>query len=394
MGILGLAKLLYDKAPNSIKEQEMKNFFGRRIAIDASMSIYQCIIAMKGFQDGQGVELTNEAGEVTSHLNGIFSRTLRMVDEGIKPIYVFDGKPPSLKSLTLDVRRAKADDAERKFEEAKDAGDSELMEKMSKRTVRVTHEQNEDVKKMLRLMGIPVVQAASEAEAQCAELVQKGKAWGVGTEDMDALTFGSKVMLRHLQFSDAKKRPILEVHLEDVLHETGLTMDQFIDLCILLGCDYVPKIPGIGPQKAWENIVKYGSIEHIVESLDTSKHQIPDNFLYKEARQLFKHPEVVPAEEIQIQFSEPDEEGLVKFLAEEKLFNPERVRKGVTRLRAALKVKTQGRLDEFFTISKTVSSAGKAGPAVGTKRGRSDVAAGVSGTLKKAKGSFKKAVKK
>eukprot|EP00796_Vickermania_ingenoplastis_P008853 gene8853-6233_t len=340
MGILGLGKLLYDKAPRSIREQEMKNYFGRKIAIDASMSIYQCIIAMKGFQDGQGVELTNAAGEVTSHLNGIFARTLRMVDEGIKPIYVFDGKPPSLKSITLDSRRQKAGEAEKKFEEAKEAGDNEQMEKMSKRTVRVTHEQNEEVKKMLTLMGIPVVQAVSEAEAQCAELVQKGKAWAVGTEDMDALTFGAKVMLRHLHFSDAKKRPILEVHLNDVLQETGLSMDQFIDLCILLGCDYLPKLPGIGPQKAWENIQKYGSIEKI-------------------ARALFKHPEVVPAEDVAIQFSEPDESGLMKFLVEEKLFNPERVTKGIARLKAAMKVKTQGRLDQFFTISKATPSPSK-----------------------------------
>eukprot|EP00796_Vickermania_ingenoplastis_P000416 gene416-222_t len=324
MGILGLGKLLYDKAPRSIREQEMKNYFGRKIAIDASMSIYQCIIAMKGFQDGQGVELTNAAGEVTSHLNGIFARTLRMVDEGIKPIYVFDGKPPSLKSITLDSRRQKAGEAEKKFEEAKEAGDNEQMEKMSKRTVRVTHEQNEEVKKMLTLMGIPVVQAVSEAEAQ---------SWAVGTEDMDALTFGAKVMLRHLHFSDAKKRPILEVHLNDVLQETGLSMDQFIDLCILLGCDYLPKLPGIGPQKAWENIQKYGSIEKI-------------------ARALFKHPEVVPAEDVAIQFSEPDESGLMKFLVEEKLFNPERVTKGIARLKAAMKVKTQGRLDQFLPFPK------------------------------------------
>lgn len=390
MGILGLSNLLYDKVPRAMREREMKDLFGRRIAIDASMSIYQCIIAMKGFQDGQGVELTNEAGEVTSHLNGIFARTLKMIDEGIKPIYVFDGKPPTLKSETLAVRRHHADDAEKKFSEAKDAGDDEMMEKMSKRTVRVTPEQNEDVKKMLRLMGVPVVQAASEAEAQCAELVQKGKAWAVGTEDMDALTFGSKIMLRHLHFSDAKKRPILEVHLHDILEESGLTMAQFVDLCILLGCDYTSKISGIGPKTAWTNITKYGTIEKIIESLDTTKHPVPANFNFVDARDLFLNPEVTPGEELTIEFNEPDDNGLMEFLVNEKKFNPDRVSKAIVRLRTALKAKSQARLDDFFTISS--KSVSKPAPKNTMKRPRGVTP--MSGTLNRSAGNYKKAVKK
>lgn len=395
MGILGLSKLLYDKCPGAVKEQELKNYFGRRIAIDASMSIYQFIIAMKGFQDGQGVELTNEAGEVTSHLNGLFARTLRMVDEGIKPIYVFDGKPPKLKEGELESRRQKATEAAKEFEAAKEAGDDEAMEKMSKRTVRVSREQIEDCKKMLQLMGIPVVQAPSEAEAQCAELVQKGKAWAVGTEDMDALTFGSSIMLRHLNYSDAKKRPIAEIHLDDVLQLSGLSMNQFIDLCILLGCDYVPKLPGIGPQKAWEGIQKNGSIEGILDTLDTAKHPVPPDFFYKEAREFFQHPEVTPADDIAIQFTEPDEEGLMKFLVEEKRFNADRVAKGVARLRSALQKKTQGRLDQFFTISKPPPAPAQSTHTAGSKRPRgSDKPLQVAGTLRKATTGHKKAVQK
>lgn len=392
MGILGLSKLLYEKSPGAIKEQELKNYFGRRIAIDASMSIYQFIIAMKGFQDGQGVELTNEAGEVTSHLNGLFARTLRMVDEGIKPIYVFDGTPPTLKAGELESRKLKASEAEKELEKAKEEGDDEMMEKMSKRTVRVTREQTDECKKLLKLMGIPVVQAPSEAEAQCAELVKKGKAWGVGTEDMDALTFGSKIMIRHLNFSEAKKRPIAEIHLDDVLQQTGLSMDQFIDICILLGCDYVPKIPGIGPQKAWDAIQRYHNIEGIIANLDTTKHQVPEDFLYKEARRLFVQPDVIPGEEVDIQFTEPDEEGLIKFLVEEKLFNRDRVVKGVARLRAALAKKTQGRLDQFFTVTKPALKKVE-GPAAKRPR-EEEKASHLSGTLRKTNTGHKKAVKK
>ncbi|RNF10167.1 flap endonuclease-1 (FEN-1) [Trypanosoma rangeli] len=393
MGILGLSKLLYDRSPTAVREHELKNYFGRRIAIDASMTIYQFLIAMKGFQDGQGVELTNEAGEVTSHLNGLFARTLRMVDEGLRPIYVFDGKPPTLKASELQERKQRAEEAQKLFEAAKEEGNDELMEKMSKRTVRVSKEQMEEAKKLLHLMGIPVVQAPSEAEAQCAELVKKKKAWAVATEDMDALTFGAPVMLRHLTYSEAKKRPIAEFHLDEVLSMTGLTMPQFIDLCILLGCDYVPKIPGIGPQKAWEGIKKHGDIETLLQSLDTARHKVPDGFHYEEARQFFLAPEVIPGEEIEIQFCEPDEEGLIKFLVEEKLFNRDRVVKGIQRLRSALTRKTQGRLDQFFTIKKPAPKPGTGGATAGVKRGRGAIA--LSGTLQqKGSGGHKKMVKK
>jgi flap endonuclease-1 len=350
MGILGLSKLLYQECPGAIKEEEMKNFFGRRIAIDASMSIYQFVIAMKGFSEGQGLELMNEAGEVTSHLNGLFTRTLRMVDEGLKPIYVFDGAPPEMKRAELDERKQKAEEAQAQFAKAKEEGDDEMMEKMSKRTVRVSRDQIEECKKLLTLMGIPVVQAAGEAEAQCAELVRHNKAWAVATEDMDALTFGSKILVRHLTFSEAKKRPIAEYHMDAILAHTGLTMEQFIDLCILLGCDYVPKIPGVGPHRAWEGIKTHKTIEAFIATLDPAKHPIPPEFDFEGARKLFVNPDVVPASEVPIEFREPDEEGLIKFLVQEKLFNKDRVDKGIQRLRAALQKKVQGRLDSFFKI--------------------------------------------
>lgn len=95
MGILGLTKLIAEHAPGAIKSYEMKSYFGRKVAIDASMCIYQFMIAVRQ-QDGQ--LLQNEDGETTSHLMGLFYRTVRMVDNGIKPVYVFDGKPPTMKS--------------------------------------------------------------------------------------------------------------------------------------------------------------------------------------------------------------------------------------------------------------------------------------------------------
>ena len=267
MGIQGLTKLLRDKAPGCIKETEIKVYFGRTIAVDASTSIYQFVIAMKMASESGVTELATD-GEVTSHLQGMWSRTLRMIHEGLKPIYVFDGAAPEAKQKELESRKAKAAEATSDLKKAIEEGDAAQIEKMSKRTVRVSREQTADCRKLLKLMGVPSVDAKTEAEAQCAELVAKKKAWAVGTEDMDALTFGAKVLLRHMSYSEAKKKPILEFHLDAVLQALDFTMEQFVDMCILLGCDYCPRIHGIGPVKAFEAIKKHKTIETFLSNLD------------------------------------------------------------------------------------------------------------------------------
>eukprot|EP00760_Papus_ankaliazontas_P029687 PhM_4_TR4361/c0_g1_i1/m.74056/K04799/FEN1, RAD2; flap endonuclease-1 len=394
MGIDGLSKLIATRCPRAVRNGEMKTYFGRRVAIDASCTIYQFLIAMKGYSEGQGTELTNANGEITSHLQGLWSRTLRMLGEGIKPIYVFDGAPPELKSQELAGRRLRAEEAQAQFAAAKEAGDDDVMEKMSKRSVRVSKEQTEDCKKLLRLMGIPVVQAVGEAEAQCVELCRAGKAWAVGTEDMDALTFGAPVMLRHLNYSQGQDKGIIEYHMNDVLEGLGLSQKEFIDLCILLGCDYTNKIPGIGPVKAYEGIKQFGSIEAFIASLDKTKYTIPEGFNYEGARELFVKPAVAPAADIVFDFMLPDEEGLKQFLVTEKLFNEERIEKGIKKLVQVKQQKTQSRLDSFFVISKPAVKPAAVAPAGPQKRGSS--ASGLpSGKFAKAgNAGGKKGVKK
>eukprot|EP01027_Heterolobosea_sp_BB2_P012699 GEZU01018380.1.p1 GENE.GEZU01018380.1~~GEZU01018380.1.p1 ORF type:complete len:410 (-),score=122.72 GEZU01018380.1:68-1297(-) len=347
MGIKGLTKLIGDKSPSTIKEDEIKNYFGRKIAIDASMSMYQFMIAVKGGQGGQ--DLTNEAGEVTSHLSGMFFRTIRMLELGIKPIYVFDGKPPQLKSSTLQERSEKAADARAELEKAQEEENEEAITKFSKRTVRVSREQSEECKKLLKLMGVPVITAPSEAEAQCAALCKAGKVYATGTEDMDALTFGTPILVRHLTFSEARKQPIQEFNLKEVLEGLELDYDQFVDLCILCGCDYCDTIRGIGPLTALKLIKQHKNIEGVLQNIDTKKYTVPENFPYEEVRKLFKEPEVITeGPEIDFKWRDPDEEGLIQFLCNEKQFQEKRVRAGIEKIRATRKKATQDRLTSFF----------------------------------------------
>lgn len=346
MGIKGLSQLIADVAPFAVKEGEIKNFFGRKVAIDASMCLYQFLIAVRA----EGAQLTSVDGETTSHLMGTFYRTIRLLENGIKPVYVFDGKPPELKSGELSKRAEKREEAQKALDKATEAGVAEDIDKFNRRLVKVTKQHSNEAKELLKLMGVPYVDAPCEAEAQCAALVKAGKVYATATEDMDALTFGSSILLRHLTFSEARKMPVQEFNYEKLLKGFELTRDEFIDLCILLGCDYCDSIRGIGPKKAIELINKHRSIEKILENIDKKKYIVPEDWNYKQARDLFKEPEVASPEEIELKWCEPDEEGLVKYLCGDRQFNEDRIRAGAKKILKTKSTATQGRLDSFFKV--------------------------------------------
>jgi flap endonuclease-1 len=256
---------------------------------------------------------------------------------------VFEGKAPDLKREELAKRGARRAGATEELEAAREAGNQEDIEKYSKRTVRVTREHNEECKRLLRLMGVPVIEAPGEAEAQCAQLCKDGAVYGISTEDMDSLTFATPRLIRHLMAPASQKQAVTEFHYDDVLRELGLTADQFVDLCILCGCDYTDKIPGIGPVRALGLVQKHGSLEAVLAALDPEKYKIPDPFPYEEARRLFKNPDVLAGAAVPpLKWSAPDAEGLVKFLVEEKSFAEKRVRDAVDRINAAKAKSTQG----------------------------------------------------
>lgn len=159
----------------------------------------------------------------------------------------------------------------------------------------------EDAMNMLKLMGFPVIEAKAEAEAQCVQLLKEKIVAAVASDDMDCLTFGADVLVKNIR---TKKDPIVEINLQDVLKELGMTMPEFIDFCILCGCDYCDAIENVGPVKAFNFIKEHKTIEKVIEHIKVEnkekeengkqKYIFPaeDNFNYQVARELFLKPDV------------------------------------------------------------------------------------------------------
>ena len=283
MGIKNLMKWIEKVAPESIKTIKLETLFNRKIAIDASLSIYQFLVSVRH----AGQQLTDADGNPTSHLQGVLSRSVRLMESGIKPIYVFDGKPPEMKGAELAKRKERREEAEAELKKAMEAGDQDLIDKLSRRTVRLDPEQCKECQKLLTLLGIPFVEAPCEAEAECAALNKAGLVDAIATEDMDSLVFGTPILLRHLSYSKGNADEIIQIDNKVLMEKCGLTKEQFVDFCILCGCDYCDTIKGIGYGTAYKLIQEHGSIEEIIKHLDKTKYPIPDDFDYVRARDLF-----------------------------------------------------------------------------------------------------------
>jgi flap endonuclease-1 len=260
MGIKNLNKLIKDNAAGCVRPvKDLSEFDLWSIGIDASLVIYQMVSV------GIKYNIKNKQGQYINHISGVFFRALKLILSGCVPVFVFDGVPPKLKGETLIKRK-----------EARDAGTN----------VRVPREVFGEVKKLLTLMGVKVIQAPSEAEAEIAVLTQTGVLDAIATHDTDALTLGSKRMIKGL---DTAAKNIVVIDHDELLSELKLTRGQFVDLCILLGSDYSPGLPKVGPKRALALVREYGTIEKILAG---EKIKPPADFNFIGARNEFINPVV------------------------------------------------------------------------------------------------------
>ncbi|MHC1584890.1 MAG: flap endonuclease-1, partial [Candidatus Syntropharchaeia archaeon] len=281
------------------KRIELEDLSGKKIAIDAYNTLYQFLSTIRG---KDGTPLCDSDGNITSHLSGLIYRTTNLIEAGIKPIFVFDGKPPDFKAKTLETRREIRREAEKQWLEAKAAGREDAF-KYARSSARIDDRIISDAKELLKYMGMPFVQAPSEGEAQACQLVISGNAHCVATQDYDSLLFGAPVLIRNLT-SDPKKLEMVELKKE--LERLGITRSQLIDIALLIGTDYNEGIKGIGPKKGLKLIKKYGDIRKVLSSLRKEIKNVD------EIKNFFMNPDVT--EDYDISWNPPDKKKIMEFL--------------------------------------------------------------------------------
>jgi flap endonuclease-1 len=298
---------------------------GKSIAIDAFNTLYQFLSIIRDRETGE--PLRDSKGRITSHLSGLFYRTARLLEAGVKPVFVFDGKPPAFKFETSQERRRIREEAEEKWKKALAAGDAEAVRTYSQAAVRLTDDMIAQSKQLLGLMGIPCVQAPSEGEAQAACMAQQGVVWASGSQDWDSLLFGAPRLIRNLTVTGRRKVPRKEqyievvpelVELDRVLSNLKLTREQLIMLGILVGTDYNPGgVKGYGPKKALKLVSEHKTFDAVFGSVAWEHKASP-----MEIFDFFMH---APKESVKMENPGLDAAGLRSFLSEDFGFSAERI---------------------------------------------------------------------
>ncbi len=324
---------------------------GKSIAIDAYNALYQFLAIIR---QPDGTPLKDRTGRTTSHLSGLLYRTSNLVDREIKVIYVFDGKPPTLKETEIKRRKRAKEEALIRYEQALQIGDLEKARVYAQATSRIKDYMEDDAKKLLTLMGVPWVQAPSEGEAQAAYITKCGDSNYCASQDYDSLLFGAPQLARNIAITGRRKVPRKNVYiqvepeiviLDKALRELGLTREQLVDIGILVGTDFNPDgVTGIGPKTALKLIKKHGTLENVLPTLKEAEFPAEP----QKIREIFLKPKVT--DNYQIQWKEPNVEEAVEFLCHQRDFTEERVRKALKKTTEGMKkIKSKTTLEAWFT---------------------------------------------
>lgn len=335
------------------REIELSDLKGKVICVDAFNTLYQFLSSIRQVD---GTPLMDRKKRVTSHLSGIFYRNITLLCEGIKLIYVFDGIPPESKSKIFKLREEGREIARERYETAKSQEDLEAMKRYSSQLIRLDEEMIKESKELLEAMGIAVVQAPGEGEAEAAYLTKKREGiYATASQDYDSLLFGAPRLIRNLTLAKKRKtvsgwieiKPEL-IELENILNFLEINLDQLICLGILVGTDYNPKgIPGIGQKKALQIVKKYKQPVLIFKSVEEQIMSLPeeDRFDWREIFELFHKPNV---SNILFRFGKINEKKIRQILVNEHDFSDDRVQKQLERLREIKEKSKQKGLDKWF----------------------------------------------
>lgn len=328
-------------------ETKLKDHKGERVSIDGYNIIYQFLSSIR---QPDGTALMDHNGHVTSHLSGLFYRTMNLIDAGIKPIYVFDGKPSVLKNRTIEERRLIKEKAKIELEEAIAAGEQEKIRSLSSRINYISKDMVDESIELLNSMGIPSVTAPSEGEAFASAMCLQGLVNGVVSQDYDCLLFGAPTVYRNFTLFGRRKVPGRSIYvnvspeviyLRENLETLGTTREQLIYIGIMVGTDFNKGLKKVGAKTALKLIKKYGDIHSVLKE----RNETIDNL--DEVIELFMNK--LDVSKVDISLRKPDGEKILGFLCDRHDFSPERIKPYIETLESSFGNLSQSSLDIFGT---------------------------------------------
>ena len=326
------------------RKGSLADFAGKVIAIDAFNTLYQFLAIIR---QPDGTPLMDGQGRVTSHLSGIIYRLTGFMEAGIRPILVFDGRPPPRKARTIAARSVVKERAQREWREAVEEGDLPKARTKAMQTSRLTGEMVGQARALLDALGVPTVQAPSEGEAQAAWMAAQGTAYAAGSQDYDCLLFGAPVLVKNLAISGRRKLPNKnvyvdvqpeEIRLDEVLGTLAVTREQLVDMGILMGTDFNEGVDGIGPKKSLALIRKHGSLGPALASLAVEIEGA------EEVRRIFLEP---ATSSVAVTWRPPDRQRVLDLLVGEHQFSESRVLAALKKLEGAALDESQSSLDRW-----------------------------------------------
>lgn len=326
MGIKGLTQLIKKYSPDSIEHVNLYTMKDKRIAIDTSIFLYKSLINVRS----KGDYLRNKDGKVISHIQGLYYKINQYLSFGITPIFIFDGKPPQEKNDCIKERNKKAQECKEKMEKTDNIEEKNNLEKS---TVRIKKEYIDDLKNLFNLMGVSYIHADGEAEAYASELCRIGYVDAVITEDMDTLAYGCPTLITTCKDKNIKRPEIVtKFNFQKILEDFKMTHEEFIDMCILCGCDYCPTIPKVGSVRAIKNIQEHKNIENYLEKTNTIVSEDFNN-KYPPSRGLFKiFKDKIDTENLPIHESKYDSEKLYNYLVYDCSMNEKRIQNSIRKI--------------------------------------------------------------
>jgi flap endonuclease-1 len=320
------------------KEISLQELKGKKLAIDASPVLYQFLASIRQ-QDG--TPLMDNKGNITSHLVGLSSRIPKLMEENIKLAFVFDGKPPAMKYEESQIREQRKRKAEKKLKEV-DKDDFESIAKYKRQSIRITKEIVKESEEFVKALGLPVIKAPSEAEAQAAFMAEQNDVFATVSQDHDSLLYNAPRMIKNITVSPKRKIKgmYVSIHpemieLKEVLKKLKINQDQLLALSILVGTDYNPGgVKRIGPKTALKLVQEHKSFEKIFANVEAE-------FDWKKIYATFKSMPIM--KNYQLKWKEPDLDKIHKILTKRD-FSEDRVNKLIDRL----KPKQQKELDKWF----------------------------------------------